>query len=296
MPVDPADLRYALAVSRAGSLLGASRALGVDKATVIRRIDALEEALGAKLVERAQRGWTLTDAGRAAADAAQRIEEELARLAGAVSETEGGVVRLTAPAFFARQFLIPEMGRFQLDWPRIELRLLTTNAMLDLGKRDADIAVRNLRPDRGRLVSRPLGALGHAVYASRDYLGRRGAPRLREDLRSHHLLGYEGTTVFQPELRWLVETGMPVALRVTDTLTLLDGVKAGLGIAPLPCCIAENEPELSRIDVCGRGEDRIFAVYPEELRESARIRAAIDWLSETWTKHRDTLEGPTIAG
>ena len=199
---------------------------------------------------------------------------------------------LIASLVFARQFLIPEMGRFQSRWPKIELRLLTTNAMLDLGRRDADIAVRNVRPDRGRLVSRPLGTLGHAVYASRAYVARRGEPRSREDLRSHHLLGYEGTTVFQPELRWMVDTGMPVALRVTDTLTLVDGVKAGLGIAPLPCCIGELEPDLLRLDVCGRGEDRICCVYPEELRESARIRAAVDWLAETWTRHQTTLEGP----
>jgi DNA-binding transcriptional LysR family regulator len=294
VPVDPADLRFVLAVSRGGSLLGAARALGVDKATVIRRIDALEESLGAKLVERAQRGWTLTAAGRTAAEAAERIEEEIARLTGAVSEDEGGVVRLTAPAFFARQFLIPEMGRFQLGWPRIELRLLTTNAMLDLGKRDADIAVRNVRPDRGRLVSRPLGRLGHAVYAARSYVERRGAPRTRDDLRAHHLLGYEATTILQPELRWIAESGIPVVLRVTDTLTLLDGVRAGLGIAPLPCCIGEHDRDLVRIDVCGRGRDEICCVYPEDLRETARIRAAVDWLGEIWTRHRSVLEGPSV--
>jgi molybdate transport repressor ModE-like protein len=292
MPLDPADLRYALALSRAGSLLGAARALGVDKATVVRRIDTLEEALGAKVVERAPRGWTLTAAGQAVADSARRIEAELDRLASVVHEDDGGVVRLTAPAFFARQCLIPEMGRFHAAWPRVDLRLVTTNAMLDLEKREADLAVRNLRPDRGHLVSRPLGTLGHAVYAARAYLDRRGLPASRDALRSHHLLGYEGKTVYQAELEWLGEIGMPVGLRVTDTLTLLEGVKAGLGVAPLPCVLGEGEPTLVRLDLCGRGFDRICCVYPAELREAPRMRAAVEWLVETWAAYRATLEGP----
>jgi len=291
VPADPDDLRYVLAIARAGSLIAAARELGVDKATVIRRIDALEEALGRRVVERAPRGWVLTAVGNAVADAAREVEGVLDRLSTAVADDDGGVVRLTAPAFFARQFLIPEMGHFRQAHPRVELRLVTSNALLDLGRREADIAVRNVRPDKGNFVTRPLGILGHGVYAARSYIERRGLPSSRGELKSHHLLGYESKLLFQPSLQWIAELGLPVALRVTDTLTLLDGVKAGLGIAALPCAIGETDPELVRLDVCGRGSDDIVCVYPEELRDAPRIRAGVEWLADLWRKHAAVLEG-----
>jgi DNA-binding transcriptional LysR family regulator len=292
VPADPDDLRYVLAISRSKSLIGASRALGVDKATVIRRIDALEDALGKRVIERAARGWTLTPAGEAVAEAAREVEGVLDRLASAISDDGGGIVRMTAPAFFARQFLIPEMGRFRAAHPRVDLRLITSNALLDLGRREADIAVRNVRPDRGNFVIRPLGNLGHAVYASRSYVELRGVPASREELRRHHLLGYESKLVFQPALQWIVDLGLPVALRVTDTLTLLDGIKAGLGIAALPCALGEADSELVRLEVGGRGTDDICCVYPEELRESPRIRAGVEWLADVWQHYADVLRGP----
>jgi molybdate transport repressor ModE-like protein len=291
MPADPDDLRYVLAIARAGSLIAAARELGVDKATVIRRIDALEEALGKRVVERAARRWTLTAVGGAVAEAAREVEGVLDRLASTVAEDDGGIVRLTAPAFFARQFLIPEMGHFRQAHPRVELRLVTSNALLDLYRREADIAVRNVRPDKGNFVTRPLGVLGHAVYAARAYIERRGLPSSRDELKHHHLLGYEAKLFFQPSLQWIADLGLPVALRVTDTLTLLDGIKAGLGIAALPSAIGETDPELVRVDICGRAADDIVCVYPEEIREAPRIRAGVEWLADVWLRNQKVLEG-----
>jgi DNA-binding transcriptional LysR family regulator len=291
VPADPDDLRYLLALERQGSLLGAARALGVDKATVIRQVEAAEQAMGVPLVARSSRGWSLTPAGSSCAAAAAQIEELLAQVhAGLQAGREAvGVVRLTAPSFFARQFLIPGLGDFHRRWPQVDLRLVTSNALLDLGKREADIGIRNVRPDVGRFVARRLGRLGHAVYAAPTYLERAGAPT-REALGGHHLLGYEHRTVYQDELQWLADA-LPVALRVTDTLTLLEGARAGLGIAVLPCAVGDADAGLVKLDALGKGYDEIGCVYPEELRDAPRLRAVVDWLVELWGRNAAALEG-----
>src|SRR5689334_8785319 len=152
------DLRYLLAVHRGGSLAGAAKALGVTKATASRRLAALEEALGTELVARTPDGLTLTEAGRIALSSA----EEMARIAAAIESRLGnaedgavrGTVRLTAPQWLAERLLLSELPALRAQHPGLEVQLLGTNAVLDLTRLEADLALRNVKPTHLSLVAR----------------------------------------------------------------------------------------------------------------------------------------------
>jgi molybdate transport repressor ModE-like protein len=294
MDVDPDDLRFVGAIGEHGSLLAAARALGVDKATVIRRVDALEEALGAKVVDRTPHGWRVTESGRHAIEASERVRQAIEALRSTISGQVGGVVRATVPAWIARAFYIPAMGAFRAEWPAIDLRLVTTNAVLDLGKREADVALRNVRPTQARLTLKKCGVLGCGVYASKGYIAQRGMPSDVAELRRHHLVGYEGKLVHPGEHQFLVESGAPVAFRTTDTLSLLDAIKAGLGIGSIPCAAADPEPDVVRLPF-PVSQDDIFVVFPDDLRDVPSVRAVIDWLAAVWHAHDAILSGASQA-
>jgi DNA-binding transcriptional LysR family regulator len=286
MSVDPDDLRFVHAVAEHKSLLGAARALGVDKATVIRRIDAAELSLGTKLVDRRPHGWVLTPAGEQASASAERIRGVLEELRLTLSGETGGVVRATAPAWVSRVLLIPAMARFAERWPAIDLRLVTTNEILDLTRREADVALRNVRPTQARLVCRRVGELALGVYASRAYLAKHGVPTA-SSLAGHRVVGYEGRLV-HPEAHQLLAAGPPVTFRTTDTMALADAIRAGLGLGSIPCLLGDDDPELVRTPLPVARDD-IFVVFPDDLRDVPRVRAVIDWLVETWRAREDAM-------
>jgi DNA-binding transcriptional LysR family regulator len=288
--VDWDDLRYLLAVHRAGSLTRAARTLRVDKATVGRRLTALSQTLGAEVIEHLPRGVRLTRAGELAAATAERVDAEIAALQG---EAGGGdaSVRLTAPIWFAKHVLMPALPAFRKRHPKVELGLLSTSDVLDLPGRRADVALRNLRPTQAGLVVKPAGTLGSGLYASRTYLAERGRPRGRNDLASHHLLAYENRITYVPELAWLERAQVPVSFRATDALALLEATLGGLGIAVLPCFLGDAEPSLERLTPLGLGHEEIMIVTHESARKSPAVRAAVDWLAALWKQHAARLAG-----
>src|SRR5437667_3972209 len=144
------DLRYLLAVHRHGSLARAAKELKVTKGTAGRRLAALESALGARLVERKPTGFVLTDAGRAAIDAAESVDSTLVTLrdslVGAGDTQPRGAVRMTAPHWLAARFIIPELPELKTRHPHLDVQLVGTNQLLNLAQREADVAIRNVRP------------------------------------------------------------------------------------------------------------------------------------------------------
>ena len=139
------DLRYLLAVHRCGSLARAAAQLGVTKATVSRRLAALEESIGVAVVERTPEGMTVTPAGMAAVNAAATMEAAAARVrddvAGAASEHVTGIVRLTIAPWLAERLVIPAVPRLREAHPQLDLRVNTTHELVDIGARDADLAL-----------------------------------------------------------------------------------------------------------------------------------------------------------
>lgn len=296
------DLRHLVALHHAGSLARAALLIGVDKATVARRIESLESTLRCPLVERLPSGYRLTDAGRRALEIALAISEHAAELeasVGASVPAASGKVRVTAPAWFCRLVLIPQLPGFRERQPGIELQLLTTNLVLSMPKREADIAVRNLRaPERG-LTSRRLGQLASALYASLDYLERRGMPHNRAALARHHLISYHDRVSYVGAFDWLSDGVAPVVFRASDTLALAEACEAGLGLAVLPCLLGDGVRSLRRIrltEPAGLGEDdsataeeEIWAVVPREQLRRAAVQATLQWIAALFAQHQQRL-------
>lgn len=290
------DLRYLLAAHRAGSIAGAARVLGVTKATASRRLAALESALDARLFDRTRDGLALTAAGQAVVDAARGMDETVSMLKDAVLDASQsqpqGVVRVTAPPWLADRYIVPSLSELGEQYPGIEVRLVTSNHLLNLGEREADLAIRNVRPTQQSLAVRKLVELGGCVYASSLYLDRRGMPGGREDLPKHDVLVYESLGGM-PGFEWLSEqgTGAKVAFRANDPVALVGAATAGLGLAAVPCLLGDAEPSLRRVPALGFSRCDMFLVSTEAARTAARTRIVGDFLANVFARNRAVIEG-----
>lgn len=288
------DLRYLLAVQRAGSLVGAAKALAVDKATVSRRIAALEEALGVRLFDRKPDGYALTPHGERTVGTVAGIADTVAALQAELAGAQGdatGVVYLSVPQFFASELLIPSLPRFRAAHPGIDVVLNASSAVLNVAQREAEVGLRNVKPDQLSVTTRKVGLLGMALYASRAYLDSRGAPSKPAELARHDLVGWDRAVSFARAFAWLNDAGARVAVRVNDAAVMRDAVAAGLGIAELPCLIGDHHPALVRLDAFGKSVEEIYAVAPGELRKSGRARAVIELLASLFAENAARLLG-----
>jgi DNA-binding transcriptional LysR family regulator len=294
--VDWDDLRYLLAVHRRGSLAGAAKELGVTKATASRRLAALEETLGTRLFERKPAGLALTAAGLAAVETARSVDEQLASLAdrvrSAADERPRGTVHLTAPPWLADRLIIPALPELHAKFPELDVHLSGSNKILNLAQREADLAIRNVKPTQKSLAARKVGRLGGCVYGSALYLERRGTPASRAAVAGHDILVYQ-TLNGMPGFEWMREpaTGARIAFRADDPAALVSAAAAGLGLAAIPCVVADPEPSLRRVLSLGMGYTDMFLVTPVAIRRTARIRAVSDFLAELMTRERAMLEG-----
>ncbi len=274
-------LRYLLALQRHGSLAAAARSLRVDQTTVGRRLSALEEGLGARLFERRATGHRLTAAGVRACQlgvsmesAAQAIEREL----GGRDEGIEGTVRITAPVGFVAS-LAGAFVALQADHPRLTFELLVDTAALDLVRREADIAIRMVKPEQPSLVARRVGQLPWALFASESYLRRHGAPPA--DLEAHEVIAYAAPLERSPGGRWLSEHAgaARVALRTNNVLGAVDCASAGVGIAAVPAFMARRDPTLQRLPRPREvGASPVFLVAHRDLTKVPRVRATLDAL------------------
>ncbi len=295
-PLDWNDLRYLLAVHRRGSVARAAKELGVTKATASRRLAALEEALGARLFERHPSGLVLTAAGSAALQSARGMEdayEELrARVASAADDEPRGTVRLTAPQWLAERMILGALAELKAQHAELDVQLVGTNQLLNLAQREADVAIRNVKPPHQSLVSRKVCDLGGSVYASRLYLERRGVPASRESLEGHDVLAYEGLGGM-PGFEWLRDPalGGKIAFRANDPAALVGAATAGLGLAAVPCLLGDAEPSLQRVPTLGFSTCDLLVVTHAEGRATPRIRAVIEFVLGLAKRHRAVLRG-----
>lgn len=289
------DLQYLLAFRRYGSLGAAAKALGLNKSTVGRRVAALEEGLGVKLLERGPTGYRVTAAGRAAIATGERIERlvnELVAEVGDVDRAATGTVRVTVPAWFAQHIIIPGLPALRKAHPSLDVHLITTDEILDLGRREADIAIRNVRPTQHSLVMRKGGDIAFAMYASCAYANERGLPDRREAFHGHALVAYQTAVAHVEAYRWANELRCPVAFRATDTVSMLDAVAAGLGIGVLPCLIANLADDLVCLEaVGGPRPETIWLVTHADTREIERVRIVSRWVGQLFEDHADALAG-----
>lgn len=273
------DLRVFLAVARAGSLSGAARSLGVNHSTVFRRIAGLEETLGVRLFERLPTGYALTPAGEETLGIVECIEADVATLDRTVTGQDlrlSGTVRITATDMLAFWLLPDHLRQFRSDYPGIELEIVVGNEALNLSRRETDIALRIGNTPPETLVGRRVGRLEFAIYGAPGYC----AAYTGTDLTQHDWIGFD--SAHAPLIRQFEKLlpGMRPAVRSNSVACAVRLAKAGLGLAVLPCAIADQKPDLIRVaelpDAFGLD---LWLLTHEDLRHTARIRAVLEFLT-----------------
>jgi DNA-binding transcriptional LysR family regulator len=279
------DVRYFLTLHRQSTLAAAGTALKLDPTTVGRRLVKLEEGLGARLFDRTPTGYVLTEAGHRLLPRAERIEREALGVerdvAGEDQKLEG-VVRLTATEMLTTRFIAPHLRRFRERYPEIQLELHCTNLDVNLARREADIALRLARPTQEDLIIKRLSFIDLGLYASLDYVDRFGLPK--DSLAGHQMILFANTRPFRRENDWIEARmdGAHLALRSDSVSAIYSAAAAGTGIALLPCLVADHDRHLVRVPLEGAPEPRqIWQAVHKDLRDSARIRAVLDFIGKT---------------
>lgn len=285
------DLKLILAVARNGGLSGAARVLRINHATAFRRLNHIEQRLGVRLFERFRAGYVPTPAGEAVMLAAGRIEGDVndleRRLAGQ-DLRPSGTVRITTT-----DTLVPLvagcLAEIRHAHPEITVDLVVSNAVLSLSRRDADIAVRptgNLPPE---LVGRRVSGLAYAAYASAV-----SQPVETQEVRDRDWIAPDDSLVYHGTATWLRQhvPDARITARADSFVALLEMAKAGLGLAVLPCFLADEDEGLRRIgDPIPEIETALWLLTHGDLRRVARIRAVLDGLAGTLRARRALLEG-----
>jgi len=278
------DQRAFLAVLEEGSLSGAARRLGLSHATVRARIEALEAALGTTLFTRSVNGLTPTDGARALREPARRMalaSEQFIREAVAAPDEVAGIVRLSVPEFIGIEVIPPMLARLRDAFPAIRIELVLSNAPADLISQEVDIAVRMIAPAQGALVAKKAAAIPLGLYASVDYLDRRGMPQAPDDLAGHDLIGPDRnrSDLALAERFGGVFRRDRLVVRTDSHPAQIAAARAGLGIAVIQIPVGERDPRLRRV-LPGLVIATLdtWIVAHENLRRVPRIGAVFDTL------------------
>jgi DNA-binding transcriptional LysR family regulator len=286
-------LQSFLEVSAHGSLSAASRALRVSQPTLSRRLAQLEDDLSVSLFLRGPRGLTLTAAG----DRLLAIGERMRQAAGSVAEVVeaghdpvSGVVRVTAPdvglvADWLPTLLLP----LRALHPGLLVELAIENRVVEMGKREADIALRNRRPTDQTLTVRSAGMYTWYFYAARDYVASRSPVAELAHLRQHDVLLYE-TAEDNRQAAWLSRQRLlgRVVLRSNSVDALARAARVGWGVAMLPAFVAERDPALQRLlPDQAIVKTPLWLVTHVELKRSPRVRAVFRFLAKSLDTNRE---------
>ena len=289
------DLKYFLEVARGGSLTRAADVLRVSQSTVSRRIAELEARLSTRLFARHQTGYHLTDEGRELLGRAEAVEDNMLafeRGASGLSPGVSGMVRLATSDNLASDLVIPALPRFVARHPQLRLEIVTTTAAVELGRRDADLALRLVRPSRGNLKARRLGSMSYGVYGHRDYLALHPAPGA-DPLAGRAMITWDEAHAHLPAAQWLAKRAPDahVVLAASTLRAQIAAARAGLGLAIIPDFLVDD-PNLERVLAPGDVfSDGVWLVMHADLAASSRVRAVADFLAETVEEARAALAG-----
>lgn len=288
------DTRIFLALQREGTLRSAARVAGVDQATVGRRLAALEHALGATLFLRTSDGYVLTPAGESVLRSAEKMEKsanDLVRQAQGTDTRLAGEVKVTTTDTLALGFVIPAIARLHAEHPDVQVNLNTSTQMLNLARREADIAIRNQKPENPDLVARRLARWPVGLYASREYLAQRGEPNDNDAFAGHDLVMFQShATANLPSTL----VGLPIdagrlAAAVNSSLMLRALIRMGKAIGEVPVPMAERDGLVRVLPDRERAKRyEVWLVTHQDLRHTARVRAMIDKIAESF-KDQDAV-------
>jgi DNA-binding transcriptional LysR family regulator len=284
--------RSFLAILQAGSLSAAARALGLTQPTLARHVAALEEAVGLTLFTRSQQGLAPTEAALELKPYAEQLAATTAAMLRAASGQGQGIkgsVRVSASEIIGSQVLPAIFAGMRAMHPALEIELVLSNAVENLLRRDADIAVRMVEPVHEALVVKRIGRVTVGLHAHRDYLARAGTPRTLEALQKHSVIGFDRET---PAIR-AIRARLPgleavhFALRTDSDIAHLMAIKAGFGIGLCQTALARQDPNLVRVLPSVGLQLGVWLAMHENLRSTPRCRAVFDGLAAGLAKHVD---------
>lgn len=285
------DVRIFLAVARTGQILAASKRLGLNHATLSRRLTSLEEALKTRLFVRRTNGCELTEEGGRFLVSAERMEAEMLDVQaslGRVDAAISGTVRIGAPDGFGVSFLAPRLGRLTALHPELKIELVPVPRSFSLSQREADIAITIERPEQGRLVFSKLTDYSLGLYASKSYVEEHGRPDTVEALKAHRRIGYVEDLIFSPSLNFTGEVmrGWDASFAISSAIGQTEAVRSGAGIGILHDYIARGDADLVRllpeVSICRS----YWTAFHENARQLARVKTVVEFLQETVARER----------
>jgi DNA-binding transcriptional LysR family regulator len=291
------DLRYFLAVARQGSTIAAATTLRVNQSTVQRRLAALEEAIGSKLVERTPTGYRLTETGLALRPHAEAVEaavDVFQRQIASVDTELIGTIRVTCAEGIAYLVLTPLLEKFHARHPGLKVDVILTDRILDLAKGEADVALRAAPLQDSALIGRKLSDLTWGVYAARSYAERHGRIDAAQDIARHSVIQFDGEFADIQAAKWLrsVAPDARIAARCSGVSGALLTVKSGVGVAILPSHIGDTENDLVRL--LGPLQEPSSACYllaHPDLHRTPRVRAFFDFMIQEIEPFRAVMTG-----
>jgi DNA-binding transcriptional LysR family regulator len=279
-------IRSFLAALDLGSALAAARHLKTSQPTVGRHIAELESQLGVALFERTGRGLVPTATALHLAESARAMQagaQQLTHTLNSTRQQSSGTVRMTASVPVAVQLLPGLLARMRVDLPDVQVELVSSNQVSNLLRREADIAIRMVRPEQGTLLAKKIGEVGIGAYAHRHYLARHSTIRQPSDLLTHDLIGNDADMSI---MRGFQAMGFAVgpeafALRSDDFIVQWQAVRAGLGIGFVADYMARTDPDVVRVlaDKLPIPSLPMWLAVHREIRTNRRIRAVFDFLA-----------------
>lgn len=279
------DLQTFLAIAKEGTLSGAARVLNTTQPTMGRRLQKMEERLGARLLERHPRGYVLTNLGETILGTAERIEAEVINAERVISGRDTaleGVVRVTSVDVITSRILPPAILKIQELHPKIQIELMPDARTLNLSRREADIAIRLTRFENLDIITKKLGTLSAGVFASQEYLDKYGMPN-KSNSENHRIINVLDDYMHLPEAKAIIDAlpNATTVLKTNSRETMTGAVLAGIGIAILPKHSNFNAPNLINIDIgIGTLEREVWLGVHRDLRHMPRVRAVINAISE----------------
>jgi len=282
-------LRIFHAAAEAGSFTRAGETLNMSQSAVSRQVSALEGELGTPLFHRHARGLILTEEGellmRAARDILLKLEKVRAQLVDARGQPTG-TLRVSTTVGLGSTWLTSRVNEFLDLYPGIHLELILDDTELDVSMRQADVAIRLRAPTQPDVIRRKLFTVHFHVFAAPSYLKRFGQPHTTEEIDDHRIVVFgENAPTYLKDMNWLCtagrEPGNPrsAVLSINNVVAIRRAVEKGIGLAMLPDYIVPRDSEL----VAVLSDHEVpsfdcFFVYPEELRDSARVTVFRDFL------------------
>ena len=284
--MDWSGYQYFLAVAETGSLSAAARHLGVSQPTVGRQVQALEESLKARLFIRTPTGYELTSAGHEIVELAQDIEERtvaIRRRIGGQDSKLSGRICIAVTEGLATFWLASKVPLLKHRHPEIEIELKVGIPAHDLTRWEADVALRVGSPVCDELVGRCISEVGFGLYASDTYLATHGEPAAIADLAGHSLIGSTGEIANLPQVRKLSDLSKTasVSMSCNFLMTQFMAMRHGLGLLALPHYMAAAAPDVRRVLAADFDVTLdLWVLTHRDLKETARVRATIDFLCE----------------